>query len=203
MRLLRTLAIASTTAVLLMGQAIAAFAHPQHEPPALSMTSPARSATAKYHSLTVAKKAGYSILADTAGITCIADPQMGGAMGVHYVKGDLVKDPAIDSAHPEALVYAPDRHGKLQLAALEYVVIKADWDASHPQPPGLGYGVQDTLAPPWLFGHEFNFTDAPNRYGLPPFYSLHAWVWKANPGGTFEMWNPNVHCEDNSTHSTQ
>jgi hypothetical protein len=193
MRLLRTLAIASTTAVLLMGQAIAAFAHPQHEPTAVSMTSPARSATAKYHILTVAKKAGYSILADTAGITCIAEPGMG-AMGVHYVKGDLVKDPAIDSAHPEALVYAPDRHGKLQLAALEYVVIKADWDASHPQPPGLGYGVQDTLAPPWLFGHEFNFTDAPNRYGLPPFYSLHAWVWKDNPAGTFAMWNPNVTC---------
>ena len=106
MRLLRTLAIASTTAVLLMGQAIAAFAHPQHEPPAVSITGPARSATAKYHSLTVAKKAGYSILADTAGITCIAEPGMG-AMGVHYVKGDLVKDPAIDSAHPEALVYAP------------------------------------------------------------------------------------------------
>ena len=54
------------------------------------MTGPARSATAKYHSLTVAKKAGYSILADSAGITCIAEPQMG-AMGVHYVKADLVK----------------------------------------------------------------------------------------------------------------
>jgi hypothetical protein len=46
-----------------------------------------RSATAKYYSLSVAKKAGYSILADAAGITCIAEPQMG-AMGVHYVKGD-------------------------------------------------------------------------------------------------------------------
>jgi hypothetical protein len=47
-----------------------------------------------------------------------------------------------------------------------------------------------------LFGHEFNFTDAPNRYGLPPFYSLHAWVWKDNPAGTFEMWNPGVHCDE-------
>ena len=110
MKLLRTLAVASTSAVLLMGQAVAAFAHPQHEPTAVSMTSPARSATAKYHSLTVAQKAGYSILADTAGITCIAEPQMG-AMGVHYVKGDLVKDPAIAATEPEALVYAPDRHG--------------------------------------------------------------------------------------------
>jgi len=193
MRLLRTLAVASTSAVLLVGQAVAAFAHPQHDASALSMTSPARSATAKYHSLSVAKKAGYSILADTAGITCIADPQMGGAMGVHYVKSDLVKDPAIAAREPEALVYAPDRHGGLHLAALEYVVIKADWDAMQVQPSNY-VGSRDAPAPPMLFGHEFNFTDAPNRYGLPPFYSLHAWVWKANPAGTFEMWNPSVTC---------
>jgi hypothetical protein len=76
MKLLRTLAAASASAALIMGQAVAASAHPQHEPSAVSFTGQARSATAKYHSLTVAKKAGYSILADTAGITCIADPQM-------------------------------------------------------------------------------------------------------------------------------
>jgi hypothetical protein len=189
---LRTLAIASVSAVLLMGQATAAFAHAPHGPTAVSMTSPARSATAKYHSLSVAEKAGYSILADAAGITCIAEPQMG-AMGVHYVKGDLVKDPAIAAREPEALVYAPDRHGKLHLAALEYVVIKADWDAN--QIPPSGYvGNPYAPAPPMLFGHEFNFTDAPNRYGLPPFYSMHAWVWKHDPAGIFAMWNPNVHC---------
>ena len=193
MKLLRVLAVASISAVMLMGQAVAAFAHPQHEPTAVSMTSPARSATAKYHSLTVAKKAGYSILADTAGITCIADPQMGGAMGVHYVKSDLVKDPAIAATEPEALVYAPDRHGQLRLAALEYVVIKANWDANQ-VPPASYVGSRDAQAPPMLFGHTFNFTDAPNRYGLPPFYSLHAWIWKQNPAGTFQMWNPSVHC---------
>jgi len=178
MKLLRILAVASISAVMLMGQAVAAFAHPQHEPTAVSMTSPARSATAKYHSLTVAKKAGYSILADTAGITCIADPQMGGAMGVHYVKSDLVKDPAIAATEPEALVY---------------VVIKANWDANQ-VPPASYVGSRDAQAPPMLFGHTFNFTDAPNRYGLPPFYSLHAWIWKQNPAGTFQMWNPSVHC---------
>ena len=193
MKLLRILAVASISAVMLMGQAVAAFEHPQHEPTAVSMTSPARSATAKYHSLTVAKKAGYSILADTAGITCIADPQMGGAMGVHYVKSDLVKDPAIAATEPEALVYAPDRHGRLRLAALEYVVIKANWDANQ-VPPASYVGSRDAQAPPMLFGHTFNFTDAPNRYGLPPFYSLHAWIWKQNPAGTFQMWNPSVHC---------
>ena len=190
MKLLRTLAVASISAALLVGQAVAAFGCEEHETAAL--TAPARSATAKYHSLTVAKKGGYSILADSAGITCIAEPHMG-AMGVHYVKGDLVKNPAIDAAHPEALVYAPDRHGQLHLAALEYVVIKSDWESSQPQ-PGVGSWV--TPAPPMLFGQMFQLTDAPNRYGLPPFYSLHAWIWKDNPAGTFEMWNPNVHCDE-------
>ena len=40
MKLLRTLAVASTSAVLLMGQAVAAFAHPQHEPTAVSIDEP-------------------------------------------------------------------------------------------------------------------------------------------------------------------
>jgi hypothetical protein len=73
MKQLRTLAVAATSAVLVMGQAVAAFACEQHESAAL--TVPARSATAKYQSMAVAKKAGYSILADSAGITCIAEPQ--------------------------------------------------------------------------------------------------------------------------------
>jgi hypothetical protein len=188
MKSLRTLAVAITS-VALAGSAVTAFARPQHnvEP---SITAPAHAATAKYHSLNLAKKAGYSILADTAGTTCIAEPGMG-AMGVHYVKGDLVKDPAIDAKHPEALVYAPDGHGRLKLAALEYVVIQGDWDAKQVLPQS-SEGV--TPVPPMLFGQEFNFTNAPNRYGLPPFYSLHVWIWKDNPAGTFAMWNPTVHC---------
>ena len=122
------------------------------------------------------------------------NPRMG-AIGVHYVKGDLVKDPAIDAKEPEALVYAPDGHGGLHLAALEYVVIQGDWNAHHIPPATLSVETHESIAPPMLFGHEFNFTDAPNRYGLPPFYSLHVWLWKNNPAGTLEMWNPNVNCD--------
>ena len=55
MRQLRTLALAGASAVLLMSQAVSAFACEEHETAAL--TAPARSATANYHSLTVAKKA--------------------------------------------------------------------------------------------------------------------------------------------------
>jgi hypothetical protein len=190
MKPLRTLAVAITGAVALATQAVAAFACEEHDA-AAALIAPAHSATANYQSIGVAKKSGYSILADTAGITCIAEPQMG-AMGVHYVKNDLVKDPAIDAKHPEALVYAPDRHGGLHLAAVEYVVIKSDWEA-HNSLAGAPSWVKPS--PPDLFGRDFDFTDAPNRYGLPPFYSLHAWIWKENPMGTFEMWNPSVHCD--------
>jgi len=182
---------AFTSAVLLASQAGAAHADDDHDS-AASVTAPVRSATAKYHSVNAAQKAGYSILPDTGGITCIAEPQMG-AMGVHYVNGDLVKDPAIAATQPEALVYPADRHGRLHLAALEYVVIKADWDA-HISLAGSGAPPCVKTLPPNLFGHDFNVTDAPNRYGLPPFYSLHVWMWKNNPAGIFTMWNPSVHC---------
>jgi hypothetical protein len=193
MKPLRIIAAATAAAATLcVAQAVTASACDEHES-AVSFIVSARLATNKYHSLTVAKKAGYSILADTAGITCISEPQMG-AMGVHYVKGDLVKDPAIDAKEPEALVYAPDGRGELQLAALEYVVIQGDWNAHQIQPAGLSVRTHESIAPPMLFGNEFNFTDAPNRYGLPPFYSLHVWLWKDNPAGALEMWNPNVDC---------
>jgi hypothetical protein len=139
-----------------------------------------RHATARYHNVAVAEKAGYGRLVDVDGIACIDMPGMG-AMGVHYVDGSLVADPRIDALKPEAVVYEPDRAGRLHLVAVEYVVLQEAWNAHHRRPPAL-------------FGHRFDFTASPNRYGLPPFYSLHAWVWKHNPDGTFAMWNPRVSC---------
>lgn len=139
-----------------------------------------RDATRAFHDIATAEQHGYALLTDTAGIACIDMPGMGG-MGVHWANSALVGDPAVLPRHPEALVYAPGKRGTLHLAAVEYVTIKSAWDATH-------------ASPPKLFGHTFNFTDAPNRFGLPAFYSLHVWAWKSNPAGTFAMWNPNVMC---------
>ena len=141
----------------------------------------AKKATATFHNIANAEQSGYGLFQDTAGLTCIADPSMGGGMGVHYVNGDNVNDPTEHARHPEATVYRLGSDGTLHLAALEYLVVKSAWDADH-------------AGPPKLFGHTFMFTDAPNRYGLPPFYSLHAWVWDHNPAGEFAMWNPQVTC---------
>lgn len=126
-----------------------------------------------FHDLDKANDAGYSAkVADLAGITCIASSNPSdGAMGVHHLNPKLVPelfDPTaaseVDAATPELLVYGPGPNGQLRLVALEYLAIKASWDAQH-------------SGPPTLFDKPFKVTLAGNRYGLPDFYSLHAWIW--------------------------
>lgn len=139
-----------------------------------------RAATAPFQDVEAAKHAGYTVVVeDVAGNTCIDEPGMG-AMGVHYLNPGLFDD-AIVATTPELMVYEPGAHGALHLVAVEYLVLQDAWNAHH-------------HGPPTLFGQTFNSTPAPNRFGLPPYYSLHAWIWKANPAGLFAMWNPNVHC---------
>jgi hypothetical protein len=138
----------------------------------------AKPATAAFHDLDKAKAAGYTFrLPDVTGATCIAQPGLGG-MGVHMVDTSLL-DGTIDAEAPEALVYEEKKDGELKLAALEYVVFQADWKGSKP---------------PALFGREFDFVPAPNRFDLPAFYALHAWIWKPNPSGILSAWNPRVTC---------
>lgn len=137
-------------------------------------------ATQPYTDLQAAIAAGYVKFPDLHG-DCVAQPGQGG-MGIHYLNASLV-DGQLDPLHPELLVYQRDARGKLELAALEYVVPAQDWDALHPQPPVL-------------FGHPFHLLRTPNRYGLDaPLYTLHVWLWEANRNGLFNDWNPAVHCD--------
>jgi hypothetical protein len=142
-----------------------------------------RNATEQYRNVATAEAAGYGEFRDAAGLACIEMPGVGG-MGVHYVNGGLVGDAVVDPLRPEAVVYAQGGGGALKLAALEYIVFQAAWEAEH----GAG------AAPPSLFGVAFELTPAGNRYGLPPFYALHAWLFRGNPAGQFTPWNPRVTC---------
>jgi hypothetical protein len=155
--------------------------HPAKAAPTAVQVARMRAATARFHNLATAEDAGYGVLHDVAGLTCIDMPGEGG-MGVHWVNGDLVGNPALDIRHPEALVYAPDGDGTLRLAALEFIVDKAAWDAHHAKRPELFRNA------------PFDLNTAPNRFGLAPFYSQHVWIWKPNPAGTLAMWNPRVTC---------
>ncbi len=123
-------------------------------------------ANARFTDVAAAKAEGYAPIPCVSGID-------GGAMGIHYVNLKLI-DEKVEIDHPEAVMYEPGADGKLSLVGVEYIANKG--------PAALG-------------GQLFAFTNAPNRYGLPAFYELHVWAWKANPTGTFADMNPNVSCE--------
>jgi hypothetical protein len=137
-----------------------------------------RRATQQFDDVAAAMAAGYAPF-----LGCVSGPQEG-AMGIHYVNGDLVNDGELDVRRPEALMYEP-KNGRLRLVGVEYIVIAQAWDARHPTPPSL-------------MGQVFHHTNSPNRYGIPPFYALHVWAWRDNPNGAFADWNPKVSCEQHS-----
>jgi len=126
-----------------------------------------RAANDRFKNVSVAVSEGY------APIPCVSGAD-GGAMGIHYVNSKLIDAATIDIKHPQAVMYEATSDGKLALIAVEYITPKG---------------------PAALEGQLFNFTGAPNRYGLGPFYQLHVWAWKANPHGAFADMNPKVTCE--------
>lgn len=126
-----------------------------------------RTANDRFKEVSVAVAEGYSPIACASGL-------QGGAMGIHYVSGERLKDGVIDLAHPEAIMYEPMPDGSMSLVAVEYIAFKG---------------------PAALEGQLFNIVTEPNRYGLDKFYELHVWTWKQNPAGNFADNNPDVSCD--------
>jgi hypothetical protein len=141
----------------------------------------ARAATEAFADVAAGEAAGYGLPPEGPLHECIANLDGPGAMGLHYINGDLVGDADLDPTTPEALVYEPTADGGLELVALEYVVFAEAWDA------------ENEMAP-MLFDEMFMLVEEPNRYELPAFYALHAWVWRDNPDGVFAAFNPEVSC---------
>ena len=134
-----------------------------------------KDATRRYRNVDSAIDAGYVQF-----LGCVHEP-LAGSMGIHFVNGTLAGDTTIDPAKPEALIYEVEPNGQLSLVGVEYIVFQQAWDALHNRPPSL-------------FDQPFMLVPSPNRYGIPAFYELHAWAWKANPTGPFKDWNPKVLC---------
>ena len=136
-----------------------------------------RDATERFRNVSVAQNEGYGLL-----FGCVSGGDYG-AMGLHFVNFPLVADGKIDATKPEIVLYEPASNGRLRITGADFLVLAADWDKTHTSAPELN-------------GQFFHFFDAPNRFGLPPFYTLHVWAWKDNPQGTFANWNPRVSCDD-------
>lgn len=173
----RALFGALAAAVLLLGTATAASAGDDG-------LSAARAATAPFQRLDVAQAAGYTAkVVDLNGVACIDDiVNHTGGMGIHYLNPNLL-DGNVDESTPELVIYEPTNDGRLRLVAVEYLVLRSAWEAAHPG-----------ASSPTLFGQQMELVPAGNRYGLPDFYELHAWIWKNNPLGMHNDWNPDVTC---------
>lgn len=127
-------------------------------------------------------------------------PAEKGNMGVHYFRPDLLgitaTAPRVDGNgthtdfhNPGVLIYEPQADGSMELVAVENLVFEASWHAA-------GNG-----APPSFAGHEWDHmvddpaTEVDEAHGFQPHYELHAWVFRENPNGAFEPFNPAVTCE--------
>jgi hypothetical protein len=135
-----------------------------------------RQNTAQFVDVNNLKGTGYAPL-----FGCVSGPDHG-AMGIHYINLGLVGDGLLDERTPEALIYEPVGNAR-RLVGVEYIVDAATWLTAHDN------------APPQLEGQDFQFVDAPNRFGIPAFFELHVWAWRENPNGAFVDWNNNVSCE--------
>jgi hypothetical protein len=135
-----------------------------------------RESTARFKDVSVAQAEGYALQ-----FGCVSGPDAG-AMGLHFVNGALVAGGVLDATHPQIVIYEPTPDGRLKLTGADYLLIASAWDATH-------------SGPPELMGQLFHYFESPNRFGLPPFYTLHVWAWKDNPNGAFVNWHPNVSCQ--------
>lgn len=128
-----------------------------------------KEAMEKYQDVEKAEEDGYA-----STVECVEVPELG-AMGVHYVRGELFDD-VIDPLKPEVLLYIPTDTG-FRLVAIEYLM------------PVSG----ELPEAPMVLGQEMAFHD---HLGEEPFphYALHVWFWEENPDGIFADFNPSLEC---------
>jgi hypothetical protein len=135
-----------------------------------------RDSTRRYKDVNLAMSEGYQLM-----FGCVSGPD-DGAMGLHYVNMELVLDPALDPRKPEIVIYEPTPNGGRRLIGADFLVFAEAWHANNAGTPELG-------------GQLMHLIEAPNRYGLPAFYTLHVWAWKPNRTGAFVNWHSDVSCE--------
>lgn len=146
--------------------------------PGKSDLAEVRNATAQFHRVEVAEQAGHQLgyVAPFLLDHCIAHPTAG-AMGYHWFDHDAIQDIDLDPRRPEGLVYEPGPNGQLNLVAVEWIVPASTWHAA------------GNTEPPSVLGQDMGILNPALGW-----YILHAWVWKHNPSGMFENWNPEVVC---------
>lgn len=159
-----------------------------------------RAAAERYRDVDVAIAEGYTTDNKCVTAEMLGFPAEQGAMGLHYVRRDLLGLPDnpkgrvagtgtyTDFGKPAMLVYEPQADGSLELVAVENLVFKAAWEkAGNRQPPSF-------RGTPYLLLEDKPSTPVDEAHGWQAHYELHAWVFRDNPLGTFAPFNPKVSC---------
>ncbi|MEI2808044.1 hypothetical protein [Albidovulum sp.] len=161
-----------------------------------------RAATARFADVKVALAEGY--IADPANVcevaTMMGRPEAEGAMGIHYLRPDLLgisapPNPRVDGTgihtdfrQPSVLLYEPQADGSLALVGVENLVFRAAWEAAgNTEPPafhGLAYDRME----------DDPVTGLDEAHNFMPHYDRHVWVHRDNPNGVFTPFNPAVTC---------
>ncbi|HZF93606.1 MAG TPA: hypothetical protein VEZ20_01910 [Allosphingosinicella sp.] len=170
----------------------------QGEPTLMEM----RLATARFRDVNAALAEGY---VRDPGDACIAAADMGlpaamGGMGIHFFRPDLLgiagpPNPRVggsgthtDFSRPAILLYEPRADGTLELVGVENLVFQAAWRAAgHSAPPSIHGRQWDSMA-------DDPATPADEAHGFEPHFDQHIWLWRDNPRGTYESFNPAVTC---------
>ena len=195
---LRTIVVATAAVLASAGNSAVADSPGPGEPTLAEV----RAATEKYQDVNVALAEGFirdpSDMCETADM--MGRPISAGAMGVHYFRPDLLgitapPNPRVDGngtytdfRAPSILIYEPQADGSMQLVAVENLVFQASWAAAgHTSPPtfhGVAYdNMKDDPA-----------TATDEAHSFAPHYDRHVWIYRENPNGVFEPFNPAVSC---------
>ena len=162
-----------------------------------------RAITEKYRDANVPKAEGFTTDNKCVTAAVLGHPAAMGAMGLHYVRRDLLGLPPkpsppgsgrvsgtgthTDFGQPAMLVYEPQADGSLQLVAIENLVFKDAWHANTAPPPTFHGRTYPLL-------EDNSATPLDEAHGWEPHYEQHLWVFRDNPNGAYSPFNPNVTC---------
>lgn len=179
---------------------LAAACQPAQREPTLDEV---RSIAEKYRDVNVAKAEGYTTDNKCVTADMLGHPAAMGAMGLHYVRRDMLGlspkplPPGSGRVHgtgthtdfrqPAMLVYEPQRDGSLQLVAVENLVFASAWHARSKEPPKFHGRTYPLLK-------DDSSTKVDESHGWEPHYEQHLWVFRDNPNGAYSPFNPKVTC---------
>jgi hypothetical protein len=163
-----------------------------------------KSIAEKYRDVSVAKAEGYTTDNKCVTAEMLGHPATMGAMGLHYVRRDMLGLPPkpappgsgrvhgtgthTDFRQPAMLVYEPQPDGSLQLVAVENLVFAATWHQGHKGPPTFHGRTYPLLK-------DDPATNVDEAHGWEPHYEQHLWVFRDNPNGGYSPFSPAVTCK--------